>query len=117
LEAYSSKRWFLSNCYWNPCKHDLLVLDEFGFIPFSRDGANLLFQLCSALYERSAIIITSNLKFGDWNSVMGEEHLTAALLDRLTHRAHILEFLGESFRFRQRLRQSEQRGEEGQNEA
>lgn len=95
------------------CKHDLLVLDEFGFIPFSRDGANLLFQLCSVLYERSAIIITSNLKFGDWNAVMGEEHLTAALLDRLTHRAHILEFLGESFRFRQQLRQSEQRGEEG----
>jgi DNA replication protein DnaC len=93
------------------CKHDLLVLDEFGFIPFSRDGTNLLFQLCSALYERSAII-TSNLKFGDWNSVMGEEHLTAALLSRLTHRAHILEFLGKSFRFRQRLRQTEQRGEE-----
>ncbi len=99
-------------------KYELLVLDEFGFIPFSRDGANLLFQLCSALYERSALIITSNLKFSDWNSVMGEEHLTAALLDRLTHRAHILEFLGDSFRFRQRLKQSEQRGEEeGQAEA
>jgi DNA replication protein DnaC len=97
-------------------KHDLLVLDEFGFIPFSRDGAHLLFQLCSALYERSAIIITSTLKFGDWNAVMGEEHLTAALLDRLTHRAHILEFLGESFRFRQRLRQNEQRGEARQSE-
>ncbi|GHO77742.1 hypothetical protein KSD_55130 [Ktedonobacter sp. SOSP1-85] len=93
------------------------------FIPFNRDGANLLFQLCLALYERSAIIITSNLKFGDWNSVMGEEHLTAALLDRLTHRAHILEFLGELFRFRRRLQQSEKRatteqpGEEGPNEA
>jgi len=92
------------------CKQELLVLDEFGFIPFTRDGANLLFQLCSALYERSAIIITSNLKFGDWNAVMGEEHLTAALLDRLTHRAHILEFLGESFRFRQRLQQAERAG-------
>jgi len=55
-------------------KHELLVLDEFGFIPFSRDGAHLLFQLCSALYERSALIITSNLKFGDWNSVMGESN-------------------------------------------
>ena len=93
-------------------KQELLVLDEFGFIPFSREGANLLFQLCSALYERSAIIITSNLTFGDWNSVMGEEHLTAALLDRLTHRAHILEFLGESFRFRQRLQQAERQGEQ-----
>jgi len=99
-------------------KHELLVLDEFGFIPFSRDGAHLLFQLCSALYERSALIITSNLKFSDWNSVMGEEHLTAALLDRLTHRAHILEFLGDSFRFRSRLKQAEQSGEEeGQAEA
>jgi DNA replication protein DnaC len=93
-------------------KQELLVLDEFGFIPFSREGANLLFQLCSALYERSAIIITSNLKFGDWKSVLGEEHLTAALLDRLTHRAHILEFLGESFRFRQRLQQAERTGNE-----
>lgn len=93
-------------------KYEVLVLDEFGFIPFSRDGANLLFQLCSALYERSALIITSNLKFGDWNSVMGEEHLTAALLDRLTHRAHILEFLGDSFRFRSRLKQAEQRADE-----
>jgi DNA replication protein DnaC len=99
-------------------KHELLILDEFGFIPFTRDGANLLFQLCSALYERSALIITSNLKFSEWNSVMGEEHLTAALLDRLTHRAHILEFLGDSFRFRSRLRQAEQSGEEeGQAEA
>src|SRR5437899_12508522 len=89
-------------------KQDLLILDEFGFLPFSREGANLLFQLCSALHERVAVIITSNLKFSDWKSVMGEEHLTAALLDRLTHRAHILEFLGESFRFRQRLQQSEQ---------
>lgn len=92
-------------------KQELLVLDEFGFIPFSREGANLLFQLCSSLYERVAVIITSNLKFGDWKSVMGEEHLTAALLDRLTHRAHILEFLGESFRFRQRLQQAEQQGQ------
>lgn len=99
------------------CKHDLLILDEFGFIPFTRDGANLLFQLCSMLYERCALIITSNLKFSDWNSVMGEEHLTAALLDRLTHRAHILEFLGDSFRFRSRLKLAEQRGEEDQSEA
>jgi len=95
-------------------KQELLVLDEFGFIPFSREGANLLFQLCSALYECVAVIITSNLKFSDWKSVMGEEHLTAALLDRLTHRAHILEFLGESFRFRQRLQQAEQQGRQAE---
>src|SRR6266849_5251186 len=93
-------------------KQELLVLDEFGFIPFSREGAHLLFQLCSALYEQVAVIITSNLKFSDWKSVLGEEHLTAALLDRLTHRAHILEFLGESFRFRQRLQQAERQGQQ-----
>jgi DNA replication protein DnaC len=95
-------------------KQELLVLDEFGFLPFSREGANLLFQLCSALYERVAVIITSNLKFSDWKSVLGEEHLTAALLDRLTHRAHILEFLGESFRFRQRLQQAERQGHQAE---
>lgn len=94
------------------CRHDLLILDEFGFVPITREGANLLFQLCSALYERVAVIITSNLSFSEWKSVLGEEHLTAALLDRLTHRAHILEFVGESFRFRQRLKQNEQDGEE-----
>src|SRR5439155_17752514 len=87
-------------------------LDEFGFLPFSREGANLLFQLCSALYEQVAVIITSNLKFSDWKSVLGEEHLTAALLDRLTHRAHILEFLGESCRFRQRLQLAERQGQQ-----
>src|SRR6266699_3939556 len=95
-------------------KQELLVLDEFGFLPFSREGANLLFQLCSALYEQVAVIITSNLKFSDWKSVLGEEHLTAALLDRLTHRAHILEFLGESFRFRQRLQQAERQGQQAE---
>jgi DNA replication protein DnaC len=99
-------------------KHDLLILDEFGFIPFTRDGADLLFQLCSALYERRALIITSNLTFSEWNRVLGKEHLTAALLDRLTQRAHLLECLGDSFRFRSRLRQAEQRREEeGQAEA
>lgn len=86
-------------------KQQLIVLDELGFIPFSAAGAQLLFQFCSTLYERVAIIVTTNLRFGDWNSVLGDERMTAALLDRLTHKAHILEFVGESFRFRQRLAQ------------
>jgi DNA replication protein DnaC len=93
-------------------KQHLIILDEFGFIPFSAAGAQLLFQLCSALYERVAVIVTTNLRFADWNSVLGDERMTAALLDRLTHKAHILEFLGESFRFRQRL----QSGVEGPGE-
>lgn len=86
-------------------KHNLIVLDELGFIPFSATGAQLMFQFCSTLHERVALIVTTNLKFADWTQVFGNEQLTAALLDRLTHRAHILEFIGESFRFRQRLQQ------------
>jgi DNA replication protein DnaC len=87
-------------------KHEVMVLDEFGFIPFTASGAQLLFQFCSALYERVALIVTTNLRFADWNTVLGDERMTAALLDRLTHKAHILEVIGESFRFRERLQQT-----------
>jgi len=82
-------------------KQHLIVIDELGFIPFTTAGAQLLFQVCSSLYERVAVIITTNLRFADWTQVFGDERLTGALLDRLTHRAHILEFIGESYRFRQ----------------
>jgi DNA replication protein DnaC len=88
-------------------KLDLVVLDELGFIPFTKDGSQLFFQLCSDLYERVSIIVTTNLRFGDWNSIFGEERMTAALLDRLTHKAHIIEVLGESYRFRQQLMQTD----------
>ena len=83
-------------------RYHLLVFDELGFIPFTANGAQLMFQLCSALYEQTALIITTNLAFSDWTQVFGDERLTVALLDRLTHRAHIIEFTGESYRFRQR---------------
>jgi len=83
-------------------KLDLVVLDELGFIPFSQNGSQALFTFCSELYERLALIITTNLKFADWVQIFGDERLTAALLDRLTHHAHIVELLGESYRFRQR---------------
>jgi len=83
-------------------KLDLVVLDELGFIPFSQNGSQALFTFCSELYERLALIITTNLKFADWVQVFGDERLTAALLDRLTHHAHIIELLGESYRFRER---------------
>jgi len=86
-------------------KLDLVVLDELGFIPFSDDGAHALFTFCSELYERLSFIITTNLKFADWVQVFGNERLTAALLDRLTHHANILELVGESHRFRQRMQQ------------
>jgi DNA replication protein DnaC len=86
-------------------KLDLVVLDELGFIPFTTQGAQALFTFCSELYERLPFIITTNLKFADWVQVFGDERLTAALLDRLTHHARIIELIGESFRFRQRLSQ------------
>ena len=70
--------------------HQLIVVDELGFIPFSSTGAQLMFQFCSALYERVALIVTTNLKFADWTQVFGDERLTVALLDRLTHKAHIV---------------------------
>lgn len=89
-------------------KQNLIVLDELGFIPFSTLGAQLMFQFCSTLHERVALIVTTNLNFADWTQVFGSEQLTAALLDRLTHKAHILEFIGESFRFRQRMQQQNQ---------
>lgn len=88
-------------------KHHLIIIDELGFIPFSTMGAHLMFQLCSALYERVAVIVTTNLKFADWTQVFGDERLTVALLDRLTHKAHIIEFVGDSYRFRERQKQAE----------
>jgi DNA replication protein DnaC len=84
-------------------KQQLLVVDELGFIPMSDQGAQLIFQLCSTLHERVALIVTTNLRFADWTQVFGNERLTGALLDRLTCKAHILELIGESYRFRQRL--------------
>ncbi len=86
-------------------RYQLIILDELGFIPFTATGAHLLFQFCSTLYEQVTIILTTNLKFGDWTQLFGDERLTLALLDRLTHKAHIIEFTGDSYRFRQRLAQ------------
>ena len=78
----------------------LLILDEFGYIPFSKAGAELLFDVVSRAYERTSLIVTSNLPFESWTEVLGNQRLTGALLDRLTHRVHILEANGESFRLR-----------------
>jgi DNA replication protein DnaC len=85
-------------------KHRLIVLDELGFVPLTPLGAQLIFQFCSTLHEKVSFIISTNLRFADWTQVFLSEQLTAALLDRLTFRAHILEFSGESFRFKQRMR-------------
>lgn len=81
-------------------KLDLLIIDELGYVPFNKTGAELLFDVVSQAYERQSIILTSNLPFENWTEVMGNERLTGALLDRLTHRVHILEANGESFRLK-----------------
>jgi DNA replication protein DnaC len=85
-------------------KLDLLICDELGYLSFSRGGAELLFQVFAERYERSSLLITSNLPFGDWGQVFQGERMTAALLDRLTHRCHIFEMNGESYRFRESVK-------------
>jgi len=79
---------------------DLLILDELGYVPFSKTGAELLFDVVGRAYERTSLIVTTNLPFENWTEVLGSERLTGAMLDRLTHRVHILEANGESYRLR-----------------
>jgi len=91
-------------------KLDLLILDELGYIPASKLGAELLFDVISTAYERTSLIVTTNLPFENWTEVLGSERLTGAMLDRLTHRCHILEASGESYRLqdarRRQIRQA-----------
>ena len=88
---------------------DLIVLDEVGYVPFSQEGSRLLFNFISSRYERGPLVITSNLEFGKWTSVFGDEQLTGALLDRLTHHCHILEMNGDSYRFRESLKRKDRK--------
>lgn len=84
-------------------KVELVVIDEIGFVPLHKEAAELLFQVVSDCYERRSLIITSNLEFSQWNTVFGDNRLTAALIDRLIHHSHILIFSGESYRLAQSM--------------
>jgi DNA replication protein DnaC len=99
IEAVDERR--LQRLQKQLVSQDLLIIDELGFVPLSKTGAELLFEIISQRYERGSIIITSNLPFDEWTEVFGAERLTGAILDRLTHHVNILEMNGESYRLRQ----------------
>ena len=98
IEARDEKR--LLRFQKNLARQELLIVDELGFVPLSKTGAEMLFEVFSQRYERTSTLVTSNLPFTEWTEVLGSERLTGALLDRLTHHVHILEMNGDSFRLK-----------------
>ena len=100
----AQKQYHLDRLLAQLDRTDLLICDELGYLSFSRAGAELLFQVFADRYERRSLLVTSNLAFSEWGQVFQGERMTAALLDRLTHRCHIFEMNGESFRFRESMK-------------
>ena len=98
MEARDERR--LLNLQKQLSRLNLLIIDELGFVPLSRTGAELLFEVFSQRYERGSMMVTTNLPFDEWTEVFGSERLTGALLDRLTHHVHILEMNGQSYRLK-----------------
>ena len=103
MEARDEKR--LLRLQKQLAKYRLLIIDELGFVPLSKTGAELLFEVFSQRYEQGATLVTSNLPFDEWTEIFGSERLTGALLDRLTHHVHILEMNGDSYRLNQSKKQ------------
>lgn len=99
IEAKDEKR--LMRYQKQMATHQLLIVDELGFVPLSKTGAELLFEVFSQRYERTSTMVTSNLPFNEWTETLGSERLTGALLDRLTHHVHILEMNGDSYRLKE----------------
>lgn len=100
-KAWKEGRYQLLRNKFN--KVDMIILDEMGYVPFSKDGAELLFQLISDWYEQRSLVITSNLEFSQWNRIFVDARLTAALVDHVIHHAHILSFTGDSYRVKHAL--------------
>ena len=98
LEARDEKRLLRYQRHLQ--RQELLIVDELGFVPLTKAGAELLFEIFSQRYERCSTLVTSNLPFAEWTEVLGSERLTGALLDRLTHHVHILEMNGDSYRLK-----------------
>jgi DNA replication protein DnaC len=110
LEAQSERS--LSRVIQKYARYGLLVLDELGYVPFSKESAELLFQVLTERNERGSVVITTNLGFADWTQVFGDATLTAALLDRLTHKAHIINCTWESYRLKETLKKRRETGQE-----
>ena len=84
--------------------YGLLIIDELGYVPFSKEGAQLIFQILAERHERKPVMITTNMGFGDWTQIFGDPSMTAALLDRITHKAHVISCTWESYRLKETLK-------------
>lgn len=103
----AGKQRGLSRLIQRYVRYDLLILDELGYVPFSKEGSELLFQVLAERHERRSVIITTNLGFADWTQVFGDPTMTGALLDRLTHKAYIINCSWESYRLKQTLKRKD----------